>query len=85
MVSDGTYNGTVWPSVLAGIEHQRSHSLDALKDESVTLKLSAYGDIAKTTAALYGQMITGSAMPTPVSAMLPTPGIWPMYMRSTTL
>ena len=57
MVSDGTYNGTVWPSVLAGIEHQRSHSLDALKDESVTLKLSAYGDIAKTTAALYGQMI----------------------------
>ena len=57
MVSDGTYNGTVWPSVLAGIEHQRSHALDALKDESVTLKLSAYGDIAKTTAALYGQMI----------------------------
>lgn len=57
MVSDGTYNGTVWPSVIAGIEHQRSHSLDALKDESVTLKLSAYGDIAKTTAALYGQMI----------------------------
>ena len=57
MVSDGTYNGTIWPSVLAGIEHQRSHSLDALKDESVTLKLSAYGDIAKTTAALYGQMI----------------------------
>lgn len=57
MISDGTYNGTVWPSVEAGIEHQRSHALDALKDESVTLKLSAYGDIAKTTAALYGQMI----------------------------
>ena len=57
MVSDGTYNGTVWPSVLAGIEHQRSHALDALKDESVTMKLTAYGDIAKTTAALYGQMI----------------------------
>lgn len=57
MVSDGTYNGTVWPSVEAGIEHQRSHALDALKDEAVTLKLSAYGDIAKTTAALYGQMI----------------------------
>lgn len=57
MVSDGTYNGTIWPSVEAGIEHQRSHALDALKDESVTLKLSAYGDIAKTTSALYGQMI----------------------------
>lgn len=57
MIGDGTYNGTVWPSVLAGIEHQRSHALDALKDDSVTLKLSAYGDIAKTTAALYGQMI----------------------------
>ena len=57
MVSDGTYNGTIWPSVLAGIEHQRSHALDALKDESVTMKLTAYGDIAKTTAALYGQMI----------------------------
>ena len=57
MVSDGTYNGTVWPSVLAGIEHQRSHALDALKDESVTMKLTAYGDIAKTTASLYGQMI----------------------------
>ena len=56
MVSDGTYNGTIWPSVLAGIEHQRSHALDALKDESVTMKLTAYGDIAKTTAALYGQM-----------------------------
>ena len=57
MVSDGTYNGTIWPSVLAGIEHQRSHALDALKDESVTMKLTAYGDIAKTTASLYGQMI----------------------------
>ena len=57
MVSDGTYNGTIWPSVLAGIEHQRSHALDALKDESVTMKLTAYGDIAKTTAELYGQMI----------------------------
>ena len=57
MVSDGTYNGTVWPSVLAGIEHQRSHALDALKDESVTMKLTAYGDIAKTTASLYGQLI----------------------------
>ena len=57
MVSDGTYNGTIWPSVLAGIEHQRSHALDALKDESVTIKLTAYGDIAKTTASLYGQMI----------------------------
>ena len=57
MVSDGTYNGTVWPSVEAGIEHQRSHALDALKDESVTMKLTAYGDIAKTTASLYGQMI----------------------------
>ena len=57
MVSDGTYNGTIWPSVEAGIEHQRSHALDALKDESVTMKLTAYGDIAKTTAALYGQMI----------------------------
>ena len=57
MITDGTYNGIVWPSVLAGIEHQRSHALDALKDEAVGLKLNAYGDIAKTTSALYSQMI----------------------------
>ena len=50
MVSNGTYNTTVWPTTLAGIERRRADALNALKDDMVTLKVETYGKIAGTTA-----------------------------------
>lgn len=50
MVSEGTYNLTVWPTTEAGIERQRQYALNNLKDDMVTLKIEAYGKIATITA-----------------------------------
>lgn len=50
MVSNGTYNSTVWPTTLAGIERRRADALNDLKDDMVTLKVETYGKIAGTTA-----------------------------------
>ena len=50
MVSNGTYNTTVWPTTLAGIERRRADALNDLKDDMVTLKVETYGKIAGTTA-----------------------------------
>lgn len=50
MVTNGTYNSTVWPTTLAGIEKQRAYALNNLKDEMVTVKIDAYGKIATITA-----------------------------------
>lgn len=50
MVTNGTFNSTVWPTTLAGIERKRSDALNALKDEMVTLKVDTYGKIAAMTA-----------------------------------
>ena len=49
MVTDGTYNSTVWPTTLAGIERKRADALNALKDDMVTLKVETYGKIATIT------------------------------------
>lgn len=50
MISNGTYNGTVWPSVESGIERDRQYALNNLKDDMVTLKIDSYGKIASLTA-----------------------------------
>lgn len=50
MVSDGTYNTTVWPTTESGIERQRQFALNSLKDDMVTLKIESYGKIATITA-----------------------------------
>ena len=49
MVTDGTYNSTVWPTTLAGIERKRADALNALKDDMVALKVETYGKIATIT------------------------------------
>lgn len=50
MVSEGTYNSTVWPTTMAGIERDRQFALNDLKDDMVTLKVEVYGKIASMTA-----------------------------------
>ena len=57
MVSEGTYNSTVWPTTLSGIERDRQYALTALKDETVKLRLEVYGDIAKITAGVGQQLV----------------------------
>ena len=49
MVAEGTFNSTVWPTTLAGIERDRAYALNDLKDEMVTAKIDAYGKIANIT------------------------------------
>lgn len=50
MVSAGTYNSTVWPTTVSGIERDRQIALNGLKDDMVTLKVDVYGKIASMTA-----------------------------------
>lgn len=57
MVSEGTYNSTVWPTTLSGIERDRQYALNSLKDETVKLRLEVYGDVAKITASVGQQLI----------------------------
>ena len=49
MVSNGTYNSTVWPTTVSGIERDRQYALNDLKDDMVNLKIEAYGKIAGIT------------------------------------
>lgn len=48
MVADGTYNGTVWPSVLAGIEKKRAEALGKAEESAAELKMNAYQTAAST-------------------------------------
>ncbi len=50
MVSEGTYNSTVWPTTVSGIERDRQLALNGLKDDMVTLKVDVMGKIASMTA-----------------------------------
>jgi len=52
MVAEGTYNSTVWPTTLSGIERDRQYALSDLKDEMVTAKIDAYGKIATITSEI---------------------------------
>lgn len=57
MVGNGTYNTTVWPTTLSGIERRRADALNALKDDMVTLKIDAYGKIAGITAEIGSKLM----------------------------
>lgn len=50
MVSKGTYNSTVWPTTVSGIERDRQIALNGLKDDMVTLKVDVLGKIAAMKA-----------------------------------
>ena len=50
MISEGTYNSTVWPTTMSGIERDRQIALNALKDDMVTLKVDVLGKIAAMKA-----------------------------------
>lgn len=50
MISKGTYNSTVWPTTMSGIERDRQIALNDLKDETVTLKVDVLGKIAAMKA-----------------------------------
>jgi hypothetical protein len=57
MVSEGTYNSTVWPTTVAGIERERAYALNDLKDEMVTAKIDAYGKIATITGDIGNRLL----------------------------
>lgn len=57
MVSEGTYNSTVWPTTLSGIERDRQYALNDLKDEMVTAKIDAYGRIATLTSEISQKLL----------------------------
>ena len=50
MVSEGTYNSTVWPTTVSGIERDRQIALNGLKDDMVTTKIDVLGKIAAMKA-----------------------------------
>lgn len=50
MISKGTYNSTVWPTTMSGIERDRQLALNSLKDDMVTLKVDVLGKIAAMKA-----------------------------------
>ncbi len=50
LITQGLYNGTVWPTTKSGIERDRQIALNDLKDSMVTLKVDVYGKIAGATA-----------------------------------
>jgi hypothetical protein len=50
MVTEGTFNSTVWPTTMSGIERERQYALNNLKDDMVTLRVEVYGKIASMTA-----------------------------------
>jgi hypothetical protein len=49
LITQGLYNGTVWPTTESGIERDRQLALNDLKDDMVTVKIDAYGKIATLT------------------------------------
>lgn len=58
MIADGTYNGTVWPSVLAGIERQRSEALDKAAEASSSVKVSAHQAIASAKGSAFASVLS---------------------------
>ncbi|MBQ2628485.1 MAG: hypothetical protein IJG13_02290, partial [Kiritimatiellae bacterium] len=57
MVSEGTFNSTVWPTTLSGIERDRQYALNDLKDGMVTAKIDAYGKIATITGDIGNKLL----------------------------
>ncbi len=57
LITQGMYNGTVWPTTESGIERDRQIALTDLKDQMVTVKIDAYGKIATLTTEIGGKVI----------------------------
>jgi hypothetical protein len=57
MITQGLYNGTVWPTTESGIERDRQIALNDLMDELVQLRIDAYGKIATLTCDIGGKVI----------------------------
>ena len=57
LITQGLYNGTVWPTTESGIERDRQLALNDLKDDMVTVKIDAYGKIATLTGDIGGKVI----------------------------
>lgn len=58
MIADGTYNGTVWPSVLAGIEKKRSEAMDKAEESAASVKMSAYQSAASSGGSAAGAILS---------------------------
>jgi len=57
MVSEGTYNSTVWPTTVSGIERDRQIALNDLKDDMVTTKIDVLGKIAAMKADIVQKLL----------------------------
>lgn len=80
VIGIGLYNTTVWTSLAAGIEHQRSHALDAVASEIATMKVDAYGKIASASSDLYKQLVEAEVR---IMEALQKRYIEPINMRNT--
>lgn len=58
MITNGTYNGTVWPSVAAGIERQRAAALVKAKSEGGQISVSAQSAATNSAVAAYSQLLS---------------------------
>lgn len=57
MVTNGTYNGTLWPSVHAGIERQRSEALDKAREAGATARLNVRQSAATLRSNVLGSLL----------------------------
>ena len=66
MITNGTYNGTIWPSVHAGIERQRSEALDKAREAGATARVGVRQSAATLRSTVLGSIL--QAMQTVSSA-----------------
>ena len=57
LITQGLYNGTVWPTTESGIKRDWEIALNDLMDELVQLRIDAYGKIASLTCDIGGKVI----------------------------
>ena len=57
LITQGLYNGTVWPTTESGIRRDWQIALNDLMDELVQLRIDAYGKIATLTCDIGGKVI----------------------------
>lgn len=57
MVTNGTYNGTIWPSVHAGIERQRSEALGKAREAGTTARLNVRQSVATLRSNVLGSLL----------------------------
>lgn len=57
MITNGTYNGMLWPSVHAGIERQRSEALDKAREAGTTARLNVRQSVATLRSNVLGSLL----------------------------